>query len=53
MDTDKQQQVAPLVALAYRCPACGEGRLNWLAFVEGDTVMCLVCGTSYEVPEEA
>ena len=36
----------------YACPTCGERRLDWLVWIEGDTVRCQSCKTTYTVPEE-
>lgn len=44
--------IEELVDDKYRCPSCGENRLDWLIWIEGDTVRCEACGQEYKVPEE-
>jgi hypothetical protein len=46
LDTDT---VIETVADTYRCPECGENRLDWLTWIEGDTVRCQACETVYKV----
>lgn len=41
-----------LVADKYRCLSCGENRLDWLVWIEGDTVRCQACGNEYKTQEE-
>ncbi len=37
----------------YACPTCGERRLDWLVWIEGDTVRCQTCKTEYITQEAA
>ncbi len=33
-----------------RCPKCDENRIDWLAWVDEDTVECTTCATRYTPP---
>lgn len=41
-----------LVEDKYRCPTCDENRLDWLTWIEGDTVRCQACNWEYKTQEE-
>ena len=48
MDNDGNE----LVRAKDACPACGERRMDWLAWQEpdGETVKCSTCGEHYYTP---
>lgn len=37
-----------LVAETEWCPRCGESRLDWLDWLDDDTVRCASCGHEYQ-----
>lgn len=47
MDDDGNE----LVVESCACPRCGERRMDWLVWTEGDTVRCETCGHIYTTEE--
>jgi rubredoxin len=44
-----QEDLAPE---SFKCPVCGERRMDWLAWVDDETLECSVCHARYRPTDE-
>lgn len=53
--TEQEYKMAAmdLVPEGAECPVCGEERVDWLVWLDDETVKCQTCGCEYNPFEEA
>jgi len=49
MVKEREQADAVTVDDGFGCPDCGERRVDWLPWIDDDTIECQTCGAQYQL----
>ena len=51
-EAEPEGDAGDLVREEWRCPSCGERRMDWLPIQDDESVRCGTCGLQYRLPGE-